>query len=144
MKRILVCLDKSSAAPEVQRVALDVARTRRAKVRLLRIIEGAGEFPESNDVLVANATADLDRLARNVPGDLFAGSRAVISETPWKAICEVAREEKADLIVIGAHAHGRVARALGTTAANVVNHADRPVLVVRSPEERPMESGTQA
>ena len=40
----------------------------------------------------------------------------------------------ASVIVIGSHGYGGLERLLGTTAARVVNHADRAVLVVRSPE----------
>lgn len=35
-------------------------------------------------------------------------------------------------IVIGSHGHGGIDRVLGTTAAKLVNHADRNVLVVRT------------
>jgi nucleotide-binding universal stress UspA family protein len=43
-----------------------------------------------------------------------------------------ARAIGADLIVIGSHGYGGLDRVLGTTAARVVNHADRSVLVVRN------------
>ena len=52
------------------------------------------------------------------------------------AICSAAREHDVDLIVIGSHGYGILDRLLGTTAAKVVNHADRSVLVVRSHELR--------
>jgi universal stress protein F len=51
--------------------------------------------------------------------------------TPWDGICRAGREEAADLIAIGSHGYGGLDRLLGTTAAKVVNHADRNVLVVR-------------
>ena len=41
------------------------------------------------------------------------------------------------LIVIGSHGYGGIDHLLGTTAARVVNHADRPVLVVRGPSGLP-------
>ena len=133
MKRILAYVDKSSLATEVHRVAIGLARNSRGKVRFFRVIEGAGELPETNDSLIGEAKGDLEELTRNDPPDLVAGLRAVVSETPWKAICDAAREENVDLIVIGgASGRGRVARSAGTTATNVVNHADRSVLVVRS------------
>jgi nucleotide-binding universal stress UspA family protein len=43
----------------------------------------------------------------------------------------VARELSVDLIAIGSHGYSPVDHVLGTTAAKVVNHADRSVLVVR-------------
>ena len=45
-----------------------------------------------------------------------------------------AREEDVDLIVLGSHGFDVLDRIVGTIAAKVVNHADRAVLVVRSPE----------
>jgi len=54
--------------------------------------------------------------------------------TAWDAICRVAQEEAVDLIVIGSHGYGALDRFIGTTAAKVVNHADRSVLIVRASE----------
>lgn len=60
-------------------------------------------------------------------------------------ILEVARQCNADLIVVGARGHSAVYRALlGSTADFVVNHAQCPVLVVRTKlkaEEQPSSSG---
>jgi universal stress protein F len=50
---------------------------------------------------------------------------------PWQAVCSAAVDEHVDLIVIGSHGYGGVDHLLGTTAAKIVNHADRPVLVWR-------------
>jgi nucleotide-binding universal stress UspA family protein len=41
---------------------------------------------------------------------------------------------EAALILIGSHGYSGLDHLLGTTAARVVNHADRSVLVVRHPE----------
>jgi len=53
--------------------------------------------------------------------------------TAWDSIVRTAGEVDADLIVVGSHGYTGVDRLLGTTAAKVVNHADRNVLVVRTP-----------
>ena len=47
-------------------------------------------------------------------------------------MCDVAKEEACDLIVIGSHGYAGIDRLLGTTAAKIVNHAATSVLVVRS------------
>ena len=41
-----------------------------------------------------------------------------------------ARSER-HLVIIGSHGYGGIDHLLGTTAARIVNHADRPVLVFR-------------
>jgi nucleotide-binding universal stress UspA family protein len=40
----------------------------------------------------------------------------------------------AALVIIGSHGYGGLDRVIGTTAARVVNHADRTVVVVRPPQ----------
>ena len=58
----------------------------------------------------------------------------------WDAICSHALEHDVDVIVIGSHDYRFLDRIVGTTAAKVVNHADRPVLVVRPKVVRPEEA----
>jgi nucleotide-binding universal stress UspA family protein len=52
---------------------------------------------------------------------------------PARAICEVAREARADVVVVGSRGHGFLRRALmGSVSSHVLHHAPCPVLVVRS------------
>ena len=52
---------------------------------------------------------------------------------PGELICEVAAEERADLIVVGSHGKGVIRRALlGSVSYHVLHHAPCPVLVVRA------------
>jgi nucleotide-binding universal stress UspA family protein len=87
---------------------------------------------EVTRVLERRARADVDEAAKTLPGELI-DRRAVAIGTPWQAICDTAKEIDVDLIVIGSHGYDVVDRVLGTTAAKVVNHADRTVMVVRDP-----------
>lgn len=51
---------------------------------------------------------------------------------PSITICEVAKEEQADLIIVGSHGRGIVNRALlGSVAYGVLHRSHIPVLVVR-------------
>lgn len=51
--------------------------------------------------------------------------------TPWRKILEVADEMKADVIVMGTRKHGVLEKALvGSTAAKVLAHSKRPILIV--------------
>ncbi|WP_339060805.1 universal stress protein [Tepidibacillus marianensis] len=51
---------------------------------------------------------------------------------PSITICEVAKEEQADLIIVGSHGRGIVDRALlGSVAHGVLHRSHIPVLVVR-------------
>jgi universal stress protein F len=77
------------------------------------------------------AKSELEEAARDVPPELLDGCSAQVG-VAWDAICAAAREHDVDLIVIGSHGYRILDRLLGTTAAKVVNHADRSVLVVRA------------
>ena len=81
--------------------------------------------PESQ---LREATAALGEIARSFMDALVAPPRVRIGE-PWRVIVELATEEGADLIVLGARGHGE--QALGATAANVLAHAAQNVFVVR-------------
>lgn len=138
MKRILVALDASDAADLVLRRAVELARSTNAKVRLLRVVPDKVEPPPANvfepvgdtNALIAGAETDLLFREREVPQELRDGVTVELGD-PWDGICKAARAYKADVVVIGAHRYGVLDRVLGTTAARVVNHIDRPVFVVR-------------
>lgn len=139
MKRILVCLDASPRAPVVLEAAVDLARRTSARLALFRSIGLPPEIDQEYyvhspvnliDTMLAKAKAELATLARGVPEGILEGSYVRVG-TPWDAICTEAKELDADLIVIGSHGYGGFDRILGTTAAKVVNHADRSVFVVR-------------
>ncbi|MBX3160947.1 MAG: universal stress protein [Deltaproteobacteria bacterium] len=139
MKRILVALDGSPRAGTVLAAALQLAELTEAKLIAYRAI---GVPPEMSSailvggdqlerVLEATARAELERLVRDVPSPRLEAIETAFA-TPWDGICRAAREREADLIVIGSHGYHGLDRLLGTTAAKVVNHADRNVLVVRT------------
>jgi nucleotide-binding universal stress UspA family protein len=140
MKRILVALDGSPRAPKVLEAAVRLAQLEGATLVLYRAISVAPELPhrvlleaetQLEDVLVANARRDLERLAEHIDQMLIEQILCAFA-TPWDGICRIARERDVDLIVIGSHGYGGLDRLLGTVAGKVVNHADRNVLVVRT------------
>jgi nucleotide-binding universal stress UspA family protein len=139
MNRILVGLDGSAEEPRVLQAARALAERLSAKLVLFRAVPlpveiPAGAFGVAPDaiggILVESAQQHLAEVARAVPPALLAGTKIELG-SPWRAICEAARTVEADLIVIGSHGYHGLDRVLGTTAAKVVNHADRSVLVVR-------------
>lgn len=141
MKRILVALDASPRAPIVLAAAEELARSTGAKLVLYRAVGVPPDMPREllavtdarlEEILLANARTDLQRLAQQLPAQTLGKITAAFA-TAWDGIVRTAREEAADLIVIGSHGYHGLDRLLGTTASKVVNHADRNVLVVRSP-----------
>jgi nucleotide-binding universal stress UspA family protein len=140
MQRILVALDASPNASAVLDAGIDLARQSASRLLLLRVVamppepllaNGFASPPtELVDSFITTAKHDLADLAQRVPDGMLEGATAQVG-VAWEAICSHAREHDVDLIVIGSHDYRLIDRILGTTAAKVVNHADRPVLVVR-------------
>jgi nucleotide-binding universal stress UspA family protein len=139
MKTILVALDGSPRARGVLAAALALTKLAGGKLLLFRGIGIPAEMPphvwaleEASlvDMIRHDAEVYLAGLASHVPKESLAGIRVSVG-APWQTICDTARDEKVDLIVIGSHGYSTVDRLLGTTAAKVVNHADRSVLVAR-------------
>jgi nucleotide-binding universal stress UspA family protein len=142
MKKILVGLDGSPRQGAVLAAASDLARRTQAKLVLFRAVSIPTELPpeaylmppdEVTRVLERRARVDVDEAAKTLPSELIESSVVAVG-TPWQSICNTAKEIDVDLIVIGSHGYDVLDRVLGTTAAKVVNHADRSVMVVRAPE----------
>jgi nucleotide-binding universal stress UspA family protein len=141
MKRILVGLDGSPRASSVLATAVTIAKAQGAKLTLLRSVGLPPDVPQDFwkttdepllELLQHRAKADLDASVSQAPAGLVEGCEVVVG-VPWQAICDAARRDKADLIVIGSHGYHGFDRLLGTTAAKVVNHASCTVVVVREP-----------
>ena len=79
--------------------------------------------------LEREARAELRALMTTTPTVAF-GPPIVVEGDPWRRILDVAQELDVDLIVAGSHRYHGLDRVLGTTAAKLVNHADRNVLIV--------------
>ena len=140
MKRILVCLDASPRANFVLQTAANLAEKTGAKLVLLRSVGLPAEIDQEflvhaagkvTDMLVDKAKQDLASLAKDLPAELIEGYDVHIG-TPWDTICREAKARDCDLVILGSHGYSTVDRVLGTTAAKVVNHCERSVLVART------------
>ena len=146
MKTILVALDGSPRAHGVLASAVSLAKAAGAKLVLFRSFGLPAAMPPKVwalpdgsliDMLRHDAKGYLEACAKDIPPGIVAEVRVDLG-VPWQAVCDAARAMDADLVIIGAHGYGGVDRLLGTTAAKIANHVDRPLLVVRS---KPTEHG---
>lgn len=91
-------------------------------------------LPESE--LLGSTRTGLTKLVN----ERFPGVKAVVDSmygNPWSTICEYARRENIDLIIVATHGRTGLSHALiGSTAERIVRHAACPVLVVKSPERK--------
>jgi nucleotide-binding universal stress UspA family protein len=141
MKRILVGLDGSPRSPYVLSVAVAIAKAQSAKLVLMRSVGIPPEVPQDLwrtsdqpliDVLTATAATYLEQQAASVPKDLLERNEVVLG-VAWGALCDAAKKDRSDLLVIGSHGYSGLDHLMGTTAAKIVNHAPCSVLVVREP-----------
>ncbi len=139
MKIIVVGLDSSERAPAVLRSAFKLAERFQAKLFVVRAASLPPEIPveamnPSSDALPARlvelAQSSVELAVSKIPREFLIGVEARIG-TSWNVICEAAKEQHADLVVVGTHGFSGLDHILGTTAAKVVNHAPCSVLVVR-------------
>jgi universal stress protein F len=135
---ILTAVDGSERSAGVLRTAAELARRCDGRVHLYRSASIPQEFPAAARMPPDKLPAILVEEARLELQAIAAGYSDVVIEEPamsdppqaWRGILEAGDRLNADLIVIGSHGYGGWDRVLGTTAANVVNRANRSVLVV--------------
>lgn len=141
---MLVALDTSPRAPVVFAAAHRLAELTGASLIVYRAVAVPPDMPREvlaatdrrlEDLLIANARTDLTRLTAEIRSARIE-HQLVEFATPWDGICRMARTHAVDLIVIGSHGYSKLERLLGTTAAKVVNHTDRNILVVRASLDR--------
>jgi universal stress protein F len=139
MKMIVAAVDGSPRAEGVISTAVSLAKLNGAKICLVRSFgippampAHVWALPDGSliETLRHDAQTYLDARAKDVPPELLAGVRVEIG-VPWEAVCHAAKAVDADLVIIGAHGYAGIDHLLGTTAAKIANHIDRPLMIVR-------------
>lgn len=142
-RHVLVAVDSSDQAGWAVDAAGRIARDAGAKVTLLHVAgipvgvgpEMAYIPPPPGSASREDATDLLARAAERIPEGVECG-QIVYEGDPARHIVDAARELGADLIVMGRHARGGIARFfLGSVAEAVVRQAHCPVLTVAHPAE---------
>jgi nucleotide-binding universal stress UspA family protein len=144
-RKILVAVDGSAASNKGLAEALRLAKTERARLCILHVVNVyvvmasmGGVAPprdlgpalrESGERILARAKA-LAAKQRLKPVVVL---REVLSGPAAESIVREAKKQRADLIVLGSHGRRGLRRlALGSDAEQVVRSAPVPVLVVRA------------
>ena len=139
MNRILVGLDGSESERHVLETAVSLASRLGGRLVLFRAVslpiglpaQALALSPDNVGTLLADsALQHLQALAKTLPVDLVERVQVEMG-VAWRAVCDAAEADNADLIIIGSHGYGGIDRLIGTTAGKVVNHATCSVLVAR-------------
>ena len=138
--RILVPIDFARPSLKAIPYALAIARQFGADVRLLHVVDTTQYPPPTLLTLPLVPQAELSRrlrqrleaIALKYRTDGNVSALEPRTGIAYEEVCAVARELKADLIVIATHGYTGYKRVfLGSTAERVVQHSPCPVLVVR-------------
>ena len=145
-KNILVAVDFSDAVDIVIKKAVDVVQRNHAQMHLLHVVEylppmDIGYEPVvitnwalDSDVLVKHATENLQKLCDK--HHLADVKTAVVVGAAKYEICNYARENNCDLIIMGAHGRHGIRLLLGSTANGVLHEMPCDVMAVKIITER--------
>jgi len=143
MKTLLVPLDFSDVTKDILNATRTIADAFNSKVHFIHAIDpgpsyevygfSPAEIPSSPMLERIRSTSE-ERLLSvakecGLPAERI--STECITSLPVQGILSTAREQKADLIIIGSHGHGFLASILlGSVAQGVIRHAEFPTLVI--------------
>jgi nucleotide-binding universal stress UspA family protein len=138
IRSVLVATDFSPTARAGVDWAMEIARDHGARIRLVhglllanRMTDYVPAPPDFTEALQSAAAARLEEVCDLVRQAGIEVSSDLRLGLPSQAILEAAREDGADLLVIGTRGLTGVSHLLlGSTAERVVQHADCPVLSV--------------
>jgi len=144
-KHILLATDGSTASEHAAKLAVGLARTHGARLTALYVADpypyiGVGEinpmgyqaYSAAAQQLAAQAHATVDALCKQGGSPIALQARLVEDVAAASGIVQSAKDEGADLIVMGSHGRSGIARLmLGSVATKVVAESAVPVLVTR-------------
>jgi nucleotide-binding universal stress UspA family protein len=133
-KTIVLALDGSEGSRRAIPIATELAKRDKARVVLVHVAErvpqpGLTSAPGEEEML-----AELEKQAQELSAeriDTEVKGRSIGFGGPAVPIAEIAKQEDADLIVVGTRGHGAVAGVLvGSVTQRLLHIAHRPVLAV--------------
>ncbi|MCW9077557.1 MAG: universal stress protein [Gammaproteobacteria bacterium] len=139
--KVLFPTDFSTAADQAFESATFLADTHNAELILLHVVDQVSGFDqyeilaltpiEIAEKLEKHAHQKMQALVDRVKGRVTA-TETVREGSTWEVICDTAKEENADIIVMASQGRTGLSHALiGSVAEKVARHASCPVLIVR-------------
>lgn len=145
IKRLLTPIDFSESSKQAVHYAVEFARSFKAEIHLLNIIEpvmypaemfGQVGMVDVESVMEKSANEEMQAWKASLIPEGVAMVAATQHGRPFAEIISYATEHEIDLIIIGTHGRSGIDHfLLGSTAEKVIRKAPCPVLTVR-PKER--------
>jgi nucleotide-binding universal stress UspA family protein len=144
-KHILLATDGSAACDQATRCAVSLARIHGGRLTAAYVVDpypylGMGQtnplgfqaYISAAHAHAGKALARAAELCDDGGAPVAMETRIVEEATAAHGIVQCARDERADLVVIGSHGHGALRKiVLGSVTTRVLAEATMPVLVVR-------------
>ena len=139
-ERILLATDASEASEAATARALDLAQAYGSELQVVAVMEFPvqlyGEAPVTAELAGACSRTYVEEIVAQAQARNISATGLVLEGTPYKAIVDLAQEEKINLIIMGSHGHTGLKRLLmGRVTERVIGHAPCPVLVVKGSEQ---------
>ncbi|MBK8205763.1 MAG: universal stress protein [Planctomycetes bacterium] len=139
--RVVIPTDFSDTAQTAVNLGAEIAAYYKSTIDLVNAVDAtvyayAGyPFASLSKELLTSAEDALRRAKLPASTAALKVNRYVLSGSPATEVVEHAKRHSADLIVVGTHGHGAVARfLLGSVADRVLHHATCPVIVTKKPQ----------
>ena len=139
-KNILVATDFSEASDAALQLATSIARETGAVIQIVHVLKPHTLYRVDSKYGEVPPFPKLDELQpvleKIVPGDPDVSCRHWLISGDYiaKKILQLADETHAELIMMGTHGRTGISRVLmGSVAAEVVRHAECPVLTIKHP-----------
>ena len=146
IKKIVCPLDLSDFSARVAEYAVTMARAFGSEILVVYVAPSVNQYavldmpPQSLELFTEELSASAVKHMGKVTTDLFAGVKVetkVLTGNPAEEIIKTARENNADLIVMGTHGRKGVdLLVFGSVADKVVKNSKIPVLTVHPPESQ--------
>ena len=135
-KTILISTDGSRYSEVAIARAMDFAKSYDGKLKVVSVVDVPSEYyaeaPKAVEDLTKKAKGFVNDVkkkaeASNIDAETFVGEGEA-----YKVITDLAKKEKADVIVMGSHGRTGIKRLLmGSVTEGVIGHASCPVLIVK-------------
>jgi len=140
-RRVLIATDTGPASAGAERAALELAERAGASLIVVSVIDPSrlrlpgGLFHTRVDQVREQRLTGIKRLVDEARQRGVAAQFLIWEGEPGPSVNEAAEAEEADVVIVGSHDRGPVGRRLlGSVSSYVVDHATRPVIVIRPGE----------